>query len=69
MTDGGEEIPLNTIRLYKMEVQVNEALDKSGNLHVAVGFLQRIEWKELKYKFYTWLVMIRGSILYNRSHF
>ena len=40
---GGEETPLNVIRLYKMEVPINKASDMSGSSYLSIGYLLRNE--------------------------
>ena len=41
--DGGEETPLNMVKLYGMGVPPNGALDMSGSLHIIISYLLRDE--------------------------
>ena len=42
VTGGGEETPLNVIRLCGMGVPPTKALDMSGSLYLSIGYLLRI---------------------------
>ena len=46
-TGGGKEISLIAIKLYRMEVPPNKALDKNESPHLKIGYLPRNEWKDL----------------------
>ena len=36
---GGKKTPLNTIKLYRMEVLSSETLDMSRSLHLIISYL------------------------------
>ena len=47
VTGGGEEIPLSAVRPCGMEIPPSEALDMRGSLHLTIGYLVRIECRDL----------------------
>ena len=48
ITGGGEETPLNAVRLCRMGVPPSEALDMSGSPHLIIGYLLRIGCGDLE---------------------
>ena len=44
---GGEETPLNVVKLFKMGVSASGALDMSESSYLIIGYLLKGEQKEL----------------------
>ena len=47
---GGEETPVSVIRPCGMGVPPSEALDTSGSLHLTIGYLLRVECRDLEFQ-------------------
>ena len=57
---GGEKTPLNTIRLFGMEVPPSGALNMSRSPYLTIGYLLIDVLKDLEFKFYTSMINVKG---------
>ena len=59
ITTGGEERPLNTVRLCRMGLQPSKALDMSKSLHLIINYLLKNEQEDLESRSYNLLIKVR----------